>query len=102
MTSTLSPTFIIGAIRIGQIEGASCLNMGNNWISDFRSFKKHNQGFGSVRGDNNVVHGIRSLLNDPDTVDMLGAPPTSSELPEWMRRLIQDSPTPGHPSTTTT
>lgn len=87
MPNLLSPAFIIGSISIGQIEGASCLNMGNNWISDFRSYKKQNQGFGSVRGDNAVVRGTRSLLNDPDTFDMLSL--QDDQLPAWIGQLIR-------------
>jgi hypothetical protein len=84
---TLAPAFVIGTIRVGHIEGASCLNMGNTWASDFRSYKKHNQGFGSVTGDNNDVRNVRSLLNDPDTVDMLDV--SGTELPDWLGRLIE-------------
>lgn len=86
MPNVLSPAFIIGSISIGEIAEASCLNMGNNWISDFRSYKKHNQGFGSVRGDHAVVRGTRSLLNDPDTFDMLSL--QDDKLPAWIGQLI--------------
>ncbi|WAH35269.1 hypothetical protein [Alicyclobacillus dauci] len=87
MPNGLSPNFIIGSIRIGKIEGASCMNMGNNWVSNFRSFKKHNQGFGSVHGDNNVLRDTRSLLNDPDSIDMVSV--SGEELPDWIGKLIQ-------------
>lgn len=83
----LSPTFAIGAIRIGQIEGASCLNMGNNWPTNFRSHKKHTQGFGSVSGNSNSVQGARTLLNDPDVIDMLAL--NDSETPEWFMEFVQ-------------
>lgn len=75
-----SPTFIIGTIHIGQVEGASCVSFGNNWISEFTSFKKQNQGFGSVHGDHAVLHSMRSLVHDPDTIDS-AIPPT-----EWVRK----------------
>ncbi|WDM03026.1 hypothetical protein JI721_12515 [Alicyclobacillus cycloheptanicus] len=88
MANVLSPTFVIHLIRIGEIDGASCLNMGNNWTSDFTSYKKHNQGFGSVHGDNNLVRGIRSLLSDPDQVDLLGASDMGTA-EEFITRLFQ-------------
>jgi len=89
MSNVLSPVFIIGKIRIDQIEGASCFNMGNNWPTNFRSYKKHNQGFGSVSGDNNVVRGARSLLNDPDSFDMLSVADT--DVPNWIKSLLSQS-----------
>lgn len=82
-----SPTFIIGTIRIHQIEGASCFNMGNNWASDFRSYKKHNQGFGTVTGDHSTIRGTKSLLSDPDTFD-LAALPGDDDIPDWIARLL--------------
>ncbi|MCY0888833.1 MAG: hypothetical protein OWQ59_10295 [Alicyclobacillaceae bacterium] len=86
MEQFLSPSFAIGTIRIGQIEGASCMNLGNNWPTNFRSYKKHNQGFGSVSGDHSVVRDLRSLLHDPDNVDtfsLVGDTP-----PEWLLSLL--------------
>lgn len=65
MTSPiLSPTFHIGTIKIGSIEGASCFSIGNNFIEDFKSSKKHNQGLGNIHGDrNNFAHTSASLTN---------------------------------------
>ncbi|MFD1674207.1 hypothetical protein [Alicyclobacillus fodiniaquatilis] len=87
MKRILSPTFAIGTIRIGQIEGASCLNMGNNWPTNFRSTKKHTQGFGTVSGDHNTVREARSLLNDSDVIDTLslGDEPT----PDWFMNFVK-------------
>lgn len=60
----LSPTFHIGTIKIGSIEGASCFSIGNNFIEDFKSSKKHNQGLGNIHGDrNNLAHTSASLTN---------------------------------------
>jgi hypothetical protein len=60
----LSPTFHIGTIKIGNIEGASCFSIGNNFIEDFKNSKKHNQGFGNIHGDrNNLAHSSASLTN---------------------------------------
>lgn len=65
MTSPiLSPTFHIGTIKIGSIEGASCFSIGNNFIEDFKSSKKHNQGLGNIHGDrNNFARTSSSLTN---------------------------------------
>ena len=61
---TLSPTFHIGTIKIGSISEASCFSMGNNFIEDFKSSKKHNQGLGNIHGDrNNFAHSSASLTN---------------------------------------
>ncbi|CRK80203.1 hypothetical protein [Neobacillus massiliamazoniensis] len=60
----LSPTFHIGTIKIGSIEGASCFSIGNNFIEDFKSSKRHNQGLGNIHGDrNNLSHTSASLTN---------------------------------------
>lgn len=88
MPSMLSPQFVIGSIRIGSIENASCMNMGNNWPTAFESHQKLTQGFGSVSGDRNLVAGIRSLLNDSDFLDMLNV--ADSEVPDWLRSIISD------------
>ncbi|WML48963.1 hypothetical protein RCG23_02285 [Neobacillus sp. PS3-34] len=60
----LSPTFHIGTIKIGNIEGASCFSIGNNFIEDFKNNKKHNQGLGNIHGDqSNLSHTSASLTN---------------------------------------
>jgi len=60
----LSPTFHIGTIKIGTIEGASCFSIGNNFIEDFKNSKKHSQGLGNIHGDrNNLAHMTASLTN---------------------------------------
>lgn len=85
MKSVLSPVFIIGHIRIGTVEGASCINFGNNRPSHFRSNKKHVQGFGTVAGDHNKIEGARTALNDSDFIDMLN---TTEQVPDWLKRVI--------------
>ena len=87
ISTFLSPQFVIGSIRIGSVENAACINMGNNWPTGFESHQKVTQGFGSVSGDRNVVSGIRSLLNDSDFLDMLNVS-GGSEVPEWLQKLI--------------
>lgn len=87
--SFLSPTFLIKEFKIGTISDASCLNMGNNWPSQFESHKKQNQGFGSVTGDHNSLEDIRSLLSDPDFIDMLNIEDRDA-LPEWLEEAIAE------------
>jgi hypothetical protein len=95
IVSFLSPTFLIKELKIGTISDASCLNMGNNWPTQFESHKKQNQGFGSITGDNNTIENLRSLLNDPDFIDMLN-PSDSETLPNWMVHLLEDEATRRH------
>ncbi|WP_238413437.1 MULTISPECIES: hypothetical protein [Alicyclobacillus] len=87
MREFFSPTFAIGTLRIGQIEGASCLNMGNNWPSHFRSYKKTNQGFGSVSGDHAVLKDMKSFLHDPDILDHPGNVERPTE--DWLQQMLQ-------------
>ncbi|OIK10418.1 hypothetical protein BIV60_21480 [Bacillus sp. MUM 116] len=64
----LSPTFHIGTIKIGTIEGASCFSIGNNFIEDFKNTKKHSQGLGNIHGDGNTFDQTSSSLTnyEPD------------------------------------
>ncbi|MCL6453218.1 MAG: hypothetical protein K6T78_06250 [Alicyclobacillus sp.] len=86
MRHAWSPVFAIGTLHIGHVESASCINFGNNWASDFRSYKKHNQGFGNVTGDRNAIDGLRAVLNDPDNCDLVGAGEVA--LPEWVSEFL--------------
>lgn len=85
----LSPIFFIGSIRIGTVEGASCVNIGNNLPSGFQSLKKQNQGFGSICGDNNDISELCSVLKDTNMVDMLNQSGTD-EVPDWIKKLASD------------
>lgn len=63
----LSPTFHIGTIKIDSIENASCFSIGNNFIEDFHSSKKHSQGFGNIHGDrNNFARSSTGLTHHHD------------------------------------
>lgn len=64
-----SPSFFIGTISIGTVEGASCVNLGNNLPSGFVNYKKHNQGFGTIHGNNNDIHGILAKIDEKDIHD---------------------------------
>ncbi|SFX44697.1 hypothetical protein SAMN04487866_10833 [Thermoactinomyces sp. DSM 45891] len=102
-----SPTFLLGTIRIGVMEGASSVNMGNNWLSDFESVKKHNQGLGSFHGDQNQIHDLYSVLQDSDLIDTFTQAADSKEIPDWLQKLITEKMKPdeneqnGSPSSTT-
>ncbi|GGE48910.1 hypothetical protein GCM10011391_29680 [Pullulanibacillus camelliae] len=85
--SLFSPLFLIGEIRIGTISDASVMNLGNNEMSHFASHKKQNQGFGSITGDNHSIDNIRTLLNDPDFIDML-SDGKETTLPQWLEDML--------------
>lgn len=85
----LSPIFVIGNIRIGSVEGASCINLGNNLPIGFQSFKKQNQGFGSICGDNNDISELCSVLKDTNMIDMLNQS-ESDEIPYWVKKMASD------------
>ena len=88
MYSVLSPTFIIGHIYIGSVEGASCVNLGNNAASGFRNFEKTNQGFGNVSGDRNRVSGVRSMLDAGGNAEWLDGDEGEEEAPDWVKQLL--------------
>lgn len=81
MTSPiLSPTFHINTIKIGSIESASCFSIGNNFIEDFKSSKKHNQGLGNIHGDrNNFAHMNAALTNYEGLQTKKTPPPQESK-----------------------
>ncbi|OCA85083.1 hypothetical protein A8F95_10355 [Bacillus wudalianchiensis] len=64
-----SPSFFIGSISIGTVEGASCVNLGNNLPSGFVNYKKQNQGFGSISGDHNDIRDILATIEEQDIND---------------------------------
>jgi hypothetical protein len=87
-SSFMSPTFVIGNLRIGSVEGASCINMGNNYPTGFQNHKKHNQGFGSVGGDHNHISGTEALLDDSDFLEMMNG--EDSDIPDWVKEMMQE------------
>lgn len=90
MAATLfSPNFVIGHIRIGSVEGASCVNMGNNFPSHFQSQKKHNQGFGEISGNDNRLSGAKAVLDDADWLDWFSGD-AAQTVPEPLRRWFEE------------
>ncbi|WP_010192439.1 hypothetical protein [Bacillus sp. m3-13] len=87
--SDYSPNFFIGSIRIGVVESASCINMGNNYPSQFQSHKKHNQGVGNISGDENDIHGTKSQVSDSSFIDMFEQS-EDQELPQWLQSVIKE------------
>ncbi|UAL48865.1 hypothetical protein [Sutcliffiella horikoshii] len=88
--SDYSPNFFIGSIRIGVVESASCINMGNNYPSQFQSHKKHNQGVGNISGDENDIHGTKSQVSDSSFIDMFEQSDDTQELPQWLQNVIKE------------
>lgn len=90
MSDLLSPTFHIGHIHIGTVEGASCVNLGNNWPTDFENYKKHTQGFGEVGGDHNKLTEAQSTVADSELIDMLNLS-DDAEIPDWLKELMENA-----------
>ncbi|MCM3616589.1 hypothetical protein M3936_03235 [Sutcliffiella horikoshii] len=86
--SHYSPNFFIGSIRIGVVESASCINMGNNYPTQFQSNKKHNQGVGNISGDDNDIHETKSHVSDSSGVDILEQT-DNTELPVWLEDMVK-------------
>ena len=84
-----SLNFIIGSIRIGAVEGASCVNIGHNLNAGFESYQKLSQGFGSINGDHNQLEGLRSLLNDAAMMDLL-VNRDNTDIPDWLQHQIDE------------
>jgi hypothetical protein len=82
-------TFHINTITIHTVEGASCVNIGNNFPVGFESYKKHLQGFGSITGNDNTIDGLKSLLNDRSLIDAF----SGSDLSEspWIKALMEST-----------
>ncbi len=60
----------INSINIGSIENASSLNIGRNFLREFKSMSKSNAGIGNVSGNNNSFPSSTNYVQDPDGVDM--------------------------------
>lgn len=89
MSDWMSPHFFINDIHIGTVSEAASVNLGNNSLSDFRSYHKQNQGFGTIGGDKNKFSNAKVLLYDPDEVD-LKDDPRIENVPEWVRDLAEE------------
>ena len=60
----------IGTIKITTIENTSSVNIGRNYLREFWSENKTNQGLGTILGSNNSFPCNTSLVDDPDVLDM--------------------------------
>jgi len=69
----------IGSINIGSVENASSFNIGKNFLREFDSMTKTNQGFGNISGDNNTLPDNTNYVEDPDGLDMWCAGLTEKE-----------------------
>ncbi|MGM0845706.1 MAG: hypothetical protein ACQEUT_12070 [Bacillota bacterium] len=91
ISSTLpsSSEFTIGDIHIGTIEDASAVNFGNNFPTNFRSNKKHNQGLGNIIGDNNDIHDLKSFMKEKNAREVYNENQENQE-PAWLHVLEKD------------
>jgi hypothetical protein len=94
-SSVLSPTFIIGSIRIGSVDGASCVNFGNNWPSDFTSISNTQQGFGSVSGDGNQLSHFHALLESMAEQEKSQEASNGNEAEKMKQKAGSNSKSPG-------
>lgn len=88
-----SPAFFIGSISIGTVEGASCVNLGNNLPSGFVNYKKQTQGFGSITGDHNDIHEIlasidENAISDIFHYDLLEHQPNGQALDQIQNEML--------------
>lgn len=63
------------------------MNLGNSEMAHFASHKKQNQGFGSITGDHHSIDNIRTLLNDPDFIDMFSGGEEVA-MPQWLEDVL--------------
>lgn len=89
MSDWMSPNFFINDIHIGTVSEAASVNLGNNSLTDFTSYHKQNQGFGTVGGDKNRFSNAKAILYDPDVID-LQDDPHMKNVPEWVKEMISD------------
>ncbi|WP_211231974.1 hypothetical protein [Tuberibacillus calidus] len=87
MQAKFDQTFHINTITIHTVEGASCVNIGNNFPVGFESYKKHLQGFGSISGNDNTIDGLKSLLNDRSLIDAFSGSDLSDS--PWIKALME-------------
>ncbi|WP_456276111.1 hypothetical protein [Bacillus sp. AK128] len=83
-----SPIFHIKEFKVGNLENASTINIGNNYPSNFKGFKRHSQGLGNIDGDHNDIHDLKSHLNLRYLMDTLME--NQDELPEWVKELLNE------------
>lgn len=90
IVNRFSPSFFIGTISIGTVEGASCVNLGNNLPSGFVNYKKQNQGFGSISGDHTDIHDILATLEEKDIKDVFHYDPEEDQaVPQHIAQLAE-------------
>lgn len=66
----LSFQLTINSITIGTIDSASSLNIGRNFLRDFKSMTKSNAGIGTISGNHNSFPSSANYVQDPDGIDM--------------------------------
>jgi hypothetical protein len=84
-----STEFTIGDIHIGTIEDASAVNFGNNFPTNFRSNKKHNQGLGNIVGNNNDIHDLKSFMKEKNAGEVYNEN-QEDQPPDWLDKLEKE------------
>ncbi|MBB6453125.1 hypothetical protein HNQ94_001573 [Salirhabdus euzebyi] len=82
-----SPVFTFNEFKVGTLENASAINFGNNYPTNFKGYKKHNQGLGTIDGNNNDIHDLKSQMNLKYLMDMILE--DEGELPDWVIEMIE-------------
>ncbi|MGF2616263.1 hypothetical protein FZC84_00590 [Rossellomorea vietnamensis] len=87
-TNTVPPPtdFTFRDIHIGTIEDASAVNFGNNFPTNFRSNKKHNQGLGNIIGNNNDIHDLKSYMKEKNAREIYNENQDDQQ-PAWVDAL---------------
>lgn len=88
-TSFPSPIFLIGSIQIKSVESASCINFGNNYPAHFQSYKKQNQGFGTVSGDHSQIFGTKAELDHTGSFELWNT--EDDKIPQMINKGIGKS-----------
>ncbi|MRH44498.1 hypothetical protein GH741_17780 [Aquibacillus halophilus] len=87
-SSPFSPVFHFKEFKVGTLENASTINFGNNYPTNFKGYKKHNQGLGTIDGNNNDIHDLKSHMNLKYLMDMILE--DKDNLPDWVLDLIDE------------
>jgi hypothetical protein len=63
-------------LKVGTLSDSSGIFYGQNHKFGWKTTDKTNEGFGRISGAKNVSTGNFSILNDPETVDIINSKPT--------------------------
>lgn len=86
---TFSPVFHFNEFKVGNLENASAINFGNNYPNNFRGYKRHSQGLGTIEGNHNDIHDLEASMSQRYLMDALVD--RNEELPDWIKELVQQN-----------